>query len=536
MKKNLDRDVILGFVEEAKSYLPKIKSNLDSFYKDPEQMDCLAEAHRLVHSIKGASSMVGLGSLSHMAYFMEESLEEIGAGQNVFDGDARLLFNTTLSRIEQYLEGTQANKLDPAPLLKDVVKNFRRWRGLPEKDDERVINDLLGPEEATQPAPVRSAEPSPNSGASPGVPVTGETDVSADILEAFFVEAADHLQTIAGLLVVLEKNPNKEDCLTDLRRSVHTIKGAAAVVGFGDISRLAHRMEDLLDGLAETNTGLSGDHLDLFFRSTDCLEDLVRNEGQGSQNELKELLGFYDNLLGKAPAAAPSAPTSNPEISLPEEQVIDLTDFAHEAEVPGEQETAETKTVPAKTGEMVRVPLERLDELVHLVSELVINRSTFEQYFGKLGSEVEELHPSISRLKRVSTSFETQFEAASLGGKLFGSSPVKNLTGLSPASGPDEAFDDLEMDRYTDFHILSRELTESASDINTVGRELKDVIRDFDGYLVQSSRLTSQVQDRLMRLRMVPLALLSTRLHRTVRVTANKQGKRGRTSHRRRRR
>ena len=525
MKKNLDRDVILGFVEEAKGYLPKIKSNLDSFYKDPEQMDCLAEAHRLVHSIKGASSMVGLGSLSHMAYFMEESLEEIGAGQNVFDGDARLLFNTTLSRIEQYLDGTQANKLDPAPLLKDVVKNFRRWRGLPEKDDETVISGLLGSEEATPAATAQPAEPSPKSAAAPRMPVAEENDVSADILEAFFVEAADHLQTISGLLVVLEKNPSKEDCLTDLRRSVHTIKGAAAVVGFGDISRLAHRMEDLLDGLAEKDKGLTGDHLDLLFRSTDCLEDLVRNEGQGSQKELKELLGFFDNLVGTAPAAELPAPTSNLEISLAEEEVIDLTDFTPEGQVPGEQESDDTKTVPAKTGEMVRVPLERLDELVHLVSELVINRSTFEQYFGKLGSEVEELHPSISRLKRVSTSFETQFEAASLGGKLFGSSSMKNLTGPSPASSADEAFDDLEMDRYTDFHILSRELAESASDINTVGTELKDVIRDFDGYLVQSSRLTSQVQDRLMRLRMVPLALLSTRLHRTVRVTANKQEK-----------
>ena len=58
-----------------------------------------------------------------------------------------------------------------------------------------------------------------------------------------------------------------------------------------------------------------------------------------------------------------------------------------------------------------------------------------------------------------------------------------------------------------------------------MGQEFGDVLGDFDGYLTRQGRLTSEIQDKLMRLRMVPLATLATRLHRAVRVTARERVK-----------
>jgi chemosensory pili system protein ChpA (sensor histidine kinase/response regulator) len=94
-----------------------------------------------------------------------------------------------------------------------------------------------------------------------------------------------------------------------------------------------------------------------------------------------------------------------------------------------------------------------------------------------------------------------------------------------PVASSIHEFDELEFDRYTEFHLLSRELTETTNDIDAVGNELRDIIGDFDSYLDRQGRLTGGIQDKLMRLRMVPLATLVTRLHRTVRVTAAQQGK-----------
>jgi chemosensory pili system protein ChpA (sensor histidine kinase/response regulator) len=158
------------------------------------------------------------------------------------------------------------------------------------------------------------------------------------------------------------------------------------------------------------------------------------------------------------------------------------------------------------------VPLARLEELVRLVSELVVHRGTFEQYYGDLAREVGELDLSVDRLRRLAGRLEAEYEVAALSG------------GVSLPPGR-EAFDPLELDRYTEFHLLSRELAETGSDISTLGGELAGTAGDFDSYLSRLSRLTSEVQDKLMRLRMVPLGSLGSRLHRAVRMTAAREAK-----------
>jgi chemosensory pili system protein ChpA (sensor histidine kinase/response regulator) len=160
---------------------------------------------------------------------------------------------------------------------------------------------------------------------------------------------------------------------------------------------------------------------------------------------------------------------------------------------------------------------------------------------------VEEQQFSAGRLRRISLNLETQYEASTLsGGRL---SPVvigesfpldqaddagRFRTGPSPTmtrwprSGQTlntHGFDELEFDRYTEFHLLSRELAETTSDIRTVGNELGTLIGDFDSVLNRQRRLSSEIQDKLMRMRMVPLVTLATRLHRAVRVVARQQGK-----------
>src|SRR5260370_1970690 len=96
--------------------------------------------------------------------------------------------------------------------------------------------------------------------------------------------------------------------------------------------------------------------------------------------------------------------------------------------------------------------------------------------------------------------------------------------GFGPGGGGED-WDALEFDRYTEFHILTRDLAETAGDISSTGSRLNDLIGDFDNYLTRQGSLTGQVEDRLMRLRMLPMRSLSTRLHRTVRVTAERRNK-----------
>src|SRR4029078_5425142 len=88
-------------------------------------------------------------------------------------------------------------------------------------------------------------------------------------------------------------------------------------------------------------------------------------------------------------------------------------------------------------------------------------------------------------------------------------------------------------DRYTEFHRLTREMSEATSDSLAVRTELENLLGDFASLLNRQRRLANDVSESVMRMRMVPLRTLATRLHRTVRVTADRQGEPGQRVRRR---
>ena len=77
----VDNEILQGFYQEARGYIPDIRSGMKALKSAPRDREAAAEVHRLVHSIKGAASMVGLSTLSHIAYLAEEAIEEATEGK-----------------------------------------------------------------------------------------------------------------------------------------------------------------------------------------------------------------------------------------------------------------------------------------------------------------------------------------------------------------------------------------------------------------------------------------------------------------------
>lgn len=524
MTRIVDREVLVGFIDEAKSYLPAILQGMAAYQADNTALDGLEVAHRHIHTIKGASSMVGLAGLSHMAYYVEETLEEVGAGHFDLSGETERFMRQTLDAIETYLDTILAGTLQEKPLVTAVVKSYRRLHNLPAEQDDTAVGDILDQLGDTASHYARTAPAAaPVAVPTPPRPLSSysenDDDISPELLEAFIIEAEEHLHTIATRLADFDRDPSQHDCLAEVRRAVHTLKGGAGTVGRHNMAHLAHRMEDLLDLLDEDEVGLSTNVMMLLFNSADMLEDLLTKTV--SADTLKVLYEAYDRLTAVPATPAPTKPHLEP---LGDEAIIDLSDLttnaAKHAPSPNDKPTA----VSQPAGEMVRVPLERLDGLVRSVSELVITRTTFEQHMGHMVRLVDELWHSFERLRHVSTKLETEYEVTTLsGGRTLqpGNGDGHHLI----APGAKSEFDELQLDRYTEFHRLSRELTETTSDLRTIGNELRNLTGDFDGVLNRQGRLSSEIQDKLMRTRMVPFATIATRLHRTVRVVSQKQNK-----------
>ncbi|CAG0941155.1 two-component system, chemotaxis family, sensor histidine kinase and response regulator PixL [Anaerolineae bacterium] len=528
MLRTVSREVLQGFIEEAEGYLPTILKLVNVIQATPNHPEVLEEAHRLVHTIKGAASMVGLAGLSHIAFNVEEALEEIAAGQLPMNDQTAALIRETVAQIKNYLDAVWAGTLDEKSLLTEITVAFRRWHGLPETDDAAVVQQVLE-QVAKETSPVSTQEADQKSVASPKTLTPAfETlrydDSSPELVEAFTTEAEDHLRQIDTSLTELEKQPGDRTLVQNIRRGVHTLKGAAGAVGFRAVSQLAHRLEDLLDQLYEGGMTLTADMLQLLFASLDGLEDLIAGgfDDATMQNRLQDLYARYSAWLDQTPPREPELPqvTIQKAELLPDERALDLAGLTPPSESELTERTA--PSAPRSSGQVVRAPIERLDELVRLVSEVAISRTTLEQRMTDFARMVEDLSTSSERLRRVSNNIETQFEASTLGGGRLMPAIAGTLPQLAPTFSE---FDALEMDRYTEFHRLRRELTETTTDIRTVGTELAALVGDLESVLVRQGRLSSELQDKLMRVRMVPLATLATRLHRAVRTVARDQGK-----------
>jgi chemosensory pili system protein ChpA (sensor histidine kinase/response regulator) len=537
MAAHIDKEVLLGFIEEAKSYLPVIRQGLATFQADSTRVEALEEAHRHAHTIKGAASMVGLAGLSHIAYFVEETLEAIGAGQLDMNEETVAWLGQTLIYIEVYLENILDGSVEERPLLIEVTQSYRRLRGLPAEEDEAALATVLARIVERPAATVPDEPDEPDE--------VFDDELSPELLEAFYMEAEDHLRNIHLALASLNKDPDQQDLLQVVRRGVHTLKGAAATVGLSAMAELTHRMEDVLDLLYDGYMAFDSDIMALLFSSSDTLEDMLKDDADSEaiQQLLHDLYAGYDILLSEDVVGQKlklsTGVVADEETGLLTEAAAQTGDDAlAESDVPAPAPRIKGKPARTETGEVVRVPIERLDDLIRLVSELVITRTAFEQRIGDLMHEVEELRPSIDRLRRISAKLEIDYEVSTLGGgaghlmlapagrsadQNGGAALAAESAFLSPPQTQD--FDELELDRYTEFHLLSRELSETTLDVFSVGNALNTLAGDFDGILNRQSRLSSELQEKLMRARMVPLSTLTSRLHRTARVVAHKQNK-----------
>ncbi|MBD3305582.1 chemotaxis protein CheA, partial [candidate division KSB3 bacterium] len=137
----------------------------------------------------------------------------------------------------------------------------------------------------------------------------------SDIVDFFLVEAGEHLQILNDGLLSLEENHDDLSVVDEIFRSAHTIKGSAAMLGFNVVSKLAHKMEDLLGKIRNRDLELSESVIDLLLQSVDTLTAQVESIPQGGGEE-ESIIQMFDDLYAEfleAPAPAAPSPPSKPE-------------------------------------------------------------------------------------------------------------------------------------------------------------------------------------------------------------------------------
>jgi chemosensory pili system protein ChpA (sensor histidine kinase/response regulator) len=178
----------------------------------------------------------------------------------------------------------------------------------------------------------------------------------------------------------------------------------------------------------------------------------------------------------------------------------------------GASAVAQLPALAASSQSAVRVRSQLLDRLVSHAGEVSITRSRIESDVAQLKSALGDLTENLERLRRQLRDIELQAE-------------TQITSRMEAAKATSQAFDPLEMDRFTRFQELTRMMAESVNDVATVQRGLQRTLQSTEDELAAQARLTRDLQDDLLRTRMVEFESMSERLYRLVRQAAKETAK-----------
>jgi len=340
--------------------------------------------------------------------------------------------------------------------------------------------------------------------------------------ELFLAEAREHLSACNQLLLQWERAPGATEPVTGLFRSVHTIKGMAATMGYTVVADLAHRMENLLDALRRGSTRPGDDVLQLLFRATDTLERAVGLAVTGKERDadIRGIAAELDRAAAKlgpatpapaAPAAAAPARTSGPvSAGRATPPALPIPDIV--AAAAGRLVQVTLRFDAALKGGRALLVLKRAEAL-GAVSAVTPPQAAFESddFDGRFAFRLDAPAPTdvIERALRAAGDVERvaigepEAEAPRIDGGVEG--------GKSRHIRVDLRRLDVLMD-------LIGELTTARGRLNQLAGERRDP--QLDDVAVQISRLSSDLQSEIVQARMTPVWQVFDRFPRLVRDIA----------------
>ena len=336
------------------------------------------------------------------------------------------------------------------------------------------------------------------------------SELDRELVDIFVEEGKDLLDHCDGLIAGLRKTPDDRELVAGLQRDLHTLKGGARMAGINAIGDLGHGIESLLEQVAANRTDIGRDDVRLFERGFDRLHQLLTRTGEHRAVLMPHDLidAFEARTQGRA---VPAADTDVARMISAAVEPVAVTPLSAPVPVEG---VVDEELGPARAPqEQVRVRADLLDSLVNHAGEVAIYRSRLEQQLGAFRGAMSELDRTNARLRDQLRRLDLETEAQ-----------IVARYQREQDQG-DPAFDPLELDRFSTLQQLSRALNESAADLSGLQGVLDDLARQYDMLLQQQSRVSSELQDGLMRARMVPFDGLVPRLRRVVRQAATDTGK-----------
>ncbi len=376
--------------------------------------------------------------------------------------------------------------------------------------------------------------------------VMSYNDIDGELIDIFLEEADELLESCEETLREIINTPNSTEHIHQLQRNMHTLKGGARMADLVPVGDLTHNLESLVVMVAESKVDADKVLFDLLQESLDALTNMLtsvkKRDAVTTANNLNKRIGMLmrGEVEEKRSAERFDVELSELEPTDGEEfEDLDISDLLiineddsdvekitieESGQDDDERKLDQDKEKPhwgeratdvnfKESQEQVRVRSDLLNNLVNYAGEVNIHHARMGKQISDIGYNLSELNQTVIRLKEQLRKLEIETE-------------IQIRSGYEKESDNfDDNFDPLEMDQYSTMQQLTRSLGETASDVESINEILSEITRDSETLLIQESRISTDLQEGLMRTRMVRFGGLSSRLRRIVRQISRELGK-----------
>jgi chemosensory pili system protein ChpA (sensor histidine kinase/response regulator) len=555
------------YSKETSSHLTEIRDYLRKRTGQPPPHELAEPVYRAIHTLSGSSKMAEARHGIRITEPLNQVMRKVfDSGHGLSDAglatlaDAVSAIDNVVSHIN---ESTAYFSEQPSLLarLHDIEAELDAAIG---RDASDTSGSVAVPALAAA-VPEQSAAPPP------------AEEFDHEIANIYSEEATELLEAAESSLTAWNRDRKDKERVAELQRQLHTLKGGARMAGIGAMGDLSHELETLVIQI-DGGSVAGDDHAHAVMQAS--LDELASMRDLVSSGTLPQgataLIAQIRNLTNPASTPAVVAPASPaPPIAAsapiaeaaPIAESVSIAESALIAEsaqmaVPPpatELETAATDSVPsdvshtvaaartaelqepaplavsedstpslelstapvlpgresapAERVEMARVDADLLDTMLNNAGEVSIFRARLDQQVNSIDFNLAELARTVTRLKEQLRGLEIETEA-------------QVLNRHQDIESRRDDFDPLELDRYSALQQYSRALAETSGDVASIQGLLETLTREAQNLLTQQSRVITELQNGLMRTRMVPFQRHVQRLTRLVRQAANDTGKR----------
>jgi len=550
------------FTSETRGHLSTIASAVEESRATGSACMVSEALLRAAHTLQGSSRALGLRPMADCCAELEKLLQPFEIRQQPLTDNALNLLAQTAANVAGLIDALNIGG-EPPDVLQHSFADVAR--ALAEEIQHLSSHETMAHD---TPAPVRQGRPPdhpvsrpvvppvklvspvrPVASAPPPVAAAEDTiheEMDPELLEIFLEEAADILAAIEEALSRWRSDRSDGRAVQDLKRSLHTLKGGARMAGAMTMGGLSHNTESLLREVEDGRIEAGSDLLDMLDEVHDALVTMVdqmqnrRPVASVAQLSTK-VMAMLNGEAPAAPVAVVSTPSMPPPVLVahepapeePEDYAETFTERVPESvaetALAGDGITTEAeagelpdrRTEPVEVGSeaserrgQIRVRTSLLSNLVNYAGEVSISRSRMQQQIYGFRENLAELNRNVIRFRDQIRELEIHSESQIL------------YRAEQNVSSAGSGFDPLEFDRFSRLQQLSRGLAESLHDLYTIQSSMDTFVGEAETVLQQQARVNTELQEGLMRTRMISFSTQAARLRHIVRQTARELGKR----------